>query len=321
MSDSSLRADQNATTFYLVTTSTELPRLIGEIWPEPEANLVIFKTPGEALERLLIDPPTLLITDLHLPNMTGVELLRVVKEENVYGQMPAMLYLESPEQLNDLEWSSLDVDDFLIAPLKRDILKARIELTLYRSSRTLDASPLTHLPGNTSIINTIKQRIEAKEDFALGYCDLDHFKSYNDKYGFARGDELLMMSARLIVTTVRSFRVKNAFVGHVGGDDFVFILPSEYAVLACEHIVESFDAIVTQFYDDKEREQNGIISVDRHGILRNFPFISMSIAVVINKDGNLEHYGQVSQIASSLKSQAKAMPGSQYIIDRRSLEK
>lgn len=321
MSDSRIRADQNTTTFYLVTTSSELPRLISELWPEPQSNLVVFKTAGEALERLLIDPPTLLITDLDLPGMSGIELLRVVKEENVYGQMPAMLYLESTTQLNDLEWSSLDIDDFIIAPVDLNTLKARIELTLHRSSRTLDASPLTHLPGNTSIINAIKQRIEAKEDFALGYCDLDHFKSYNDKYGFARGDELLMMSARLIVTTVRSFRVKNAFVGHVGGDDFVFILPSEYSVLACEHIVESFDAIVTQFYDDKEREQNGIVSVDRHGILRNFPFISMSIAVVINKDGNLQHYGQVSQIASSLKSQAKAIPGSQYIIDRRSLDK
>lgn len=319
MSDPSIRTDHNAVTFYLVTTSPELPKLISELWPEPQASLTIFKTVGEALERLLIDPPTLLITDLDLPGMSGVDLLRMVKEENVYGQMPAMLYLNSPEQLKNLEWSSLDIDDFIIAPVDPDILRARIELTMRRGSRTLDASPLTHLPGNTSIINTIKQRIEDKEDFALGYCDLDYFKSYNDKYGFARGDELLMMSARLIVTTVRSFRVKNAFVGHVGGDDFVFILPSEYAVLACEHIVESFDAIVTQFYDDREREQKGIVSVDRHGILRNFPFISVSIAVVVNKDGNLQHYGQVSQIVSALKSQAKAMPGSQYVIDRRAL--
>ena len=300
---------------YVVTTDCELKDMVQRLWPEK--NLAIFSTASEALERLLIDPPSMLIVDFALPDMPGLELLRLVKEENVYNQLPTIVYLKDRTLVNSIIWSTLGVDDFILGPLEIYNLKARIELGIQRSNRTVDASPLSHLPGNTSITNTIKQRIDNREDFALGYCDLDYFKSYNDKYGFTRGDEVLMMSARLVVTTIRSFKIKGSFVGHVGGDDFIFILPPEHAVLACEHIIESFDAIIPQFYDLQDREQKGIISVDRQGILRYFPFISISIAVVINKDGNLEHYGQVSQRASDLKSQVKGMQGSQYLIDRR----
>ncbi|SHN50265.1 GGDEF domain-containing protein [Desulfovibrio litoralis] len=305
----------NKKMLYLVSQNKELCDIVSELWGQD--NMLEFQTAGSALEFLLIDPPEILIIDISLPDMSGLELLRLVKEENVYRQLSTLLYIEDFNQTKDFDWSSLDVDDFISPPFSLEMLKARIELGIQRSSRTLDASPLTHLPGNTSIINTIKERIQQGEDFALGYCDLDYFKSYNDKYGFSRGDEVLMMTARLVVTTVRSFKLKNAFVGHVGGDDFVFVMPSKYAELACEHIIASFDAIIPQFYDAKDREQKGITSIDRQGILRKFPFMSISIAVVVNKDSRLEHYGQVSQIASALKSQVKSMPGSSFLIDRR----
>jgi len=159
--------------------------------------------------------------------------------------------------------------------------------------------------------------IDRQEDFALAYADLDYFKSFNDKYGFSRGDEVLMMSARIIVNTIRGFTGVRSFVGHVGGDDFVFILPPDKVELACQHIVENFDSIVPHFYDEEDRAKGYIQSTDREGNMRTFPLMAISIAVVLNIGGRLKHYGEASQIAMTLKKKAKENPKSSYVLDQR----
>ena len=154
-------------------------------------------------------------------------------------------------------WNKVEVDDFLVRPFNPSEVRDRINLTLCRAMRALDANPLSKLPGNTSIIQRIQQLIDNREDFALAYCDLDYFKSYNDKYGFSRGDEILMMTARLIVNTIRSYQGVMSFVGHVGGDDFVFILPPDKVEEACKRIIKAFDDIVPHFYDPDDRKRGG----------------------------------------------------------------
>ncbi|MFW6324163.1 MAG: GGDEF domain-containing protein, partial [Desulfovibrionales bacterium] len=198
-----------------------------------------------------------------------------------------------------------------------EVARSRISLALHRSIRELDANPLTKLPGNTSIIHRIQELIERREDFALAYVDLDHFKSFNDKYGFSRGDEVLMMTARVIVNTIRSMLGVSGFVGHVGGDDFVFILPPDIAEDACRRILENFDGIVPHFYDAEDRRRGKIVSVDRQGREQEFSLMTVSIGVVLNRNGNLEHYGQASQTAMNLKKKAKENPKSSYVVDRR----
>ena len=186
-----------------------------------------------------------------------------------------------------------------------------------RSRRNLDANPLTRLTGNTSIINYLQDRIGHKEAFSMGYCDQDYFKSFNDRYGFARGDEVLLMTARIIVNILRQVSADNYFVGHVGGDDFIFAMPSEFAETVCEKIIAAFDNIVPQFYDAEDRQKGGIISLDRQGVLRSFPMMAISIAVVTNHNGKLRHVGEASQIAMNLKKKAKENPKSSYVLDRR----
>jgi diguanylate cyclase (GGDEF)-like protein len=183
--------------------------------------------------------------------------------------------------------------------------------------RALDANPLSKLPGNTSIIQRIQQLIDNGDDFALAYCDLDYFKSYNDKYGFSRGDEVLMMAARVIVNTIRSYQGVSSFVGHVGGDDFVFILPPDKVEDACKRIIKAFDEIVPHFYDPADRKRGNITSVDREGNTKIFPLMAISLAVVVNTERRIEHYGEVSSIAMELKKKAKEDPKSSYVIDRR----
>ncbi len=303
--------------FFLVSSDSALQEVMLDLWPH-KVSWQVFERGRQAIERIFHDPPDLLAVDSLLEDMQGFELVRLVKNENVYRQVPVVLCLGEhiPEDLFD--FSHLDIDDFLLRPITQPEARARLGLTWYRSTRALDANPLTKLPGNTSIIQRIQDLIDSRQDFALGYFDLDHFKAFNDKYGFSRGDEVLMMTSRIIVNTLRSFIGLEGFVGHVGGDDFVFILPPHQAEMACQGIINNFDAIIPHFYDPADRNQGHIQSVDRQGRTCTYPLMSVSIGVVFNHQGSLQHYGQASQTAMNLKKKAKEKEASSYALDRRS---
>ena len=147
--------------------------------------------------------------------------------------------------------------------------------------------------------------------------DIDNFKPFNDKYGFSRGDEVLRMSARLITSTIRNLNSPECYVGHIGGDDFVFIIPPHFTDQICQEIIKNFDLIIPTFYDEEDRIRGFIQSVDRQGKKQSFPLMTFSIAVVTNEKRKIKHYGEVSDIASKLKKHAKGMEGSNYVVDKR----
>ncbi len=301
----------------VLSPGDELAALFAAAFSPAEVEVAALARGRGAVETLFIDPPDLLVVDAALADIPGLELVAMVKSENVYRQLPVAFVMDESALAEDIDWCAAEVDELLTRPLTAAMLRARISLTLARASRSLDANPLTKLPGNTSIIGRIQERIDRKEDFALAYADLDYFKSFNDKYGFSRGDEVLMMTARIIVNTVRAVGGAKAFVGHVGGDDFVFILPVDQVEAACQAVVRSFDDIVPHFYDADDRERGFIQSVDREGNRRTFPLMAISIAVVFNRDGRLTHYGEASQMAMTLKKKAKENPRSCYVLDKR----
>ncbi|MEF2144408.1 MAG: GGDEF domain-containing response regulator [Desulfovibrionaceae bacterium] len=305
---------------FVVTDDDSLIELLNGLWWPGCMEFLHFHRASEALDLLFENPPDMLVADQRLPDMTGAQLANLVKAENVYRQLPVILCLDQEDMQYPWDWNEVEVDDFLFRPFLSAEARDRINLALLRALRALDANPLSKLPGNTSIIQRTQDLVDRKENFALGYVDLDHFKSFNDKYGFSRGDEILMMTARLIVNTVRDV-VRNkqelSFVGHVGGDDFVFIVAADRAEQVCKRIVTAFDAIVRGFYDQDDRKAGGIRSTDRQGIMREFPFMAVSIAVVLNTDGKIRHAGEVAASAAGLKKKAKEQPGSSYVIDRR----
>ncbi len=302
----------------VISPENDFADTLRSLWPSEDISWNHFSRAAGALECLFTAPPDLLVVDSRLPDMDGAQLVSLIKSENVYRQVPVVLCVERASLITGVNWNTLEADDFLVHPVDPDEARARLALTLSRASRSLDANPLSRLPGNTSIIQRIQELLDAKIDFALAYADLDHFKSFNDKYGFTRGDEALLMTARIIVNTIRGLNTPSSFVGHVGGDDFVFILPPELAETACRQIVERFDAIVPNFYDQEDQERGGIVSTDRQGAVRTFPLMAISIAVVFNVDGCFEHYGQISSIAVGLKKKAKENPRSSYVLDQRS---
>jgi len=296
----------------------DLKQVLGEIWGPDVAAWTFFSGGRAAAGALLTSPPDILICSITLADMSGFEVARLLKEENVYSQVPVVMCLSPEEAEGEFDWDNLDADDFFIFPGPRALIKARLDLTMGRAARTLDANPLTRLPGNTSIIKHTQSLIDKHQDFALGYCDLDYFKPFNDKYGFARGDEVLMMTARVILNSVHDLALPFSFVGHIGGDDYVFIVPVEAAEPICKKIVAAFDSIILRFYDEEDLEKSCIVSLDRQNNVCTFPLMAISVAVVFNRDGSLKHYGEASSLAMSLKKVAKKSVASSYALDQRS---
>lgn len=308
---------QRKQTAYLLTPDKSLVEMLQKLWSPDVLEFTVFDRGSRAIEHLFNEPPDLLVVDNRLEDISGREVANLVKSENVYRQLPVVMCVDPIDVEEPWNWNQVEVDDFLVRPFNPSEVRDRINLTLCRAMRALDANPLSKLPGNTSIIQRIQQLIDNGDDFALAYGDLDYFKSYNDKYGFSRGDEVLMMSARLIVNTIKSYQRVQSFVGHVGGDDFVFILPPEKVEDACKRIIAAFDDIVPHFYDPEDRKRGNITSVDREGNTKIFPLMAISIAVVVNTNKRIKHYGEVSSIAMDLKKKAKENPKSCYVIDRR----
>jgi diguanylate cyclase (GGDEF)-like protein len=181
----------------------------------------------------------------------------------------------------------------------------------------LDASPLTRLPGGIAIENVLKKRIESQLPMAFCLIDLDNFKSYNDRYGYAQGSELLKETGRIIEEVVRVLGGPDDFVGHIGGDDFVVITEPKRMRAIGEEIIARFDKRIPDFYDSSDREKGYIMGKTRQGVEMKFPIMSISIAIVTNERKTLTSALQASEIAAELKDYAKSIPKSVLVIDKR----
>ncbi len=179
---------------------------------------------------------------------------------------------------------------------------------------SLDASPLTRLPGNIAIERSLNRRLRERAPFTMCYMDLDNFKSYNDHYGYIKASELLKETGRLIYDAVARLKDPDAFVGHIGGDDFVAIVSADKAEALCQEIIKNFDAMVPAYYSEEDRAAGVIDGVDRYGVPRLFPLGSISIAALVCCPGDYATAAEIATAAAGVKDHVKAATGSNYII-------
>ncbi len=182
----------------------------------------------------------------------------------------------------------------------------------------LNASPLTRLPGGIAIENVLKNRLAASESLAFCLLDIDNFKSFNDHYGYAAGNEIIKTTAKIIEKTIAEHGTDDDFVGHIGGDDFAILTTIERYNKLCTHIIEEFDKKIVDFYNTKDRANGYILGETRQGKKIKFPIMSISIAVVVsNKEKRQISHIEIGEIAAELKEHAKKIPGSVFMINRR----
>jgi GGDEF domain-containing protein len=179
----------------------------------------------------------------------------------------------------------------------RTVTESRIEAARH-------ANPLTLLPGNIPITEHIRRLIEAGRDFVACYADLNHFKPYNDLYGYWRGDEMILLQARCISAQADPRR---DFVGHVGGDDFVVLFQSEDWERRCRSMILTFDDAAAAMYDEPARRDGWVEAEDRHGTMRRHPLTTLAIgAIQIAATAGLRPEDVASEAARA-KRQAKLM--------------
>lgn len=203
-----------------------------------------------------------------------------------------------------------------IGDLAGDFIKMASRLKI-SEQLNLDASPLTRLPGNIAIERVLTRRLQEAEPFAVCYADLDNLKAYNDHYGYIKASELIKTTGEIIHEAVRQHAGQDAFVGHVGGDDFVMVVSTEEAAGVCEALIEQFDKSIVDYYDAKDLEKGAIEAVDRYGMPRVFPIMTISIAVTICGRGEYESAVDIARAAAEMKDFVKGKPGSNYLINRR----
>ncbi len=200
-------------------------------------------------------------------------------------------------------------------------LSQAVQLMAQRLKRleemSLDANPLTHLPGSNAIENVLNKRL--KEENSLAFCQLDlsHFKAFNDRYGYARGNEVILATARIVTEVVNAQEDKESFVGHIGGDDFVVITSVEKYEKICLATIDAFDRMVMDFYDPEDRQRGYIQGETRQGQKVSFPIMTLAIAVVTNQCYRLKSHIQIGEIAAELKNYAKSFSHSMLVVNRR----
>jgi diguanylate cyclase (GGDEF)-like protein len=182
---------------------------------------------------------------------------------------------------------------------------------------SLDASPLTRLPGNIAIERALSRRLAENTPFAVCYADLDNLKAYNDRYGYIKASEVIRLTGEVIHETVLEIAGNNPFIGHVGGDDFVMIVDEQEAAAVCESTIERFEQMIRDHYSAEDLENGAFEGFDRYGVLRNFPIMTISIAVVICRQGLYDSAVDIARTAAEIKDYVKGMSGSNYFINRR----
>ena len=182
---------------------------------------------------------------------------------------------------------------------------------------SLDANPLTRLPGNLAIDRELEQRIKQKRPFAHLYIDLDNFKAYSDHYGYKVGSDAINMVGKLLREVVEGHDSKDDLVGHIGGDDYVVLTNPDRAEELAKAIISNFDSHVPELYQDDDLRAGFVVGTDRHGIKRSFPLLTISIAITLSE--NMEHpfLLSISQNSARMKEHLKKLKNSNYLIDRR----
>ncbi len=269
-----------------------------------------------ALELARAVRPDLVVLDIGMPLMSGDEVHRELRRDARTHYIPVLFVTALRAHGEMTERLRNGADDYIAKPFDVDELVARIAATLRRAAELRSLNPLSGLPGNVSIAHEIEARLVNRIEAACLYVDVDHFKEFNDRHGFARGDRLITHLADLLTLIVGGVG-DDTFVGHVGGDDFVVLAPCGRAEELASEIVAQFDASIPGLYDPEDRDRGWVEAPDRRGRTRSVPFVTVSIGIVPLLPERFTNATEVARAAAEMKEVAKRRSGSSYAIDRR----
>jgi PleD family two-component response regulator len=263
--------------------------------------------------------PDALVGDLATGGSTPVAVCRRFKANLRLRYLPILVLTRGEDVSRRVTIVDSGADEVLPVSVDDAELGAHLHRAIERAHASLDANPLTGLPGNTAIKAELTERLGREAPFAALFIDLDNFKAFNDRYGFERGDRVLGLLGNILLEILGHAPGGHPpdFAGHIGGDDFVLFTTPDRAEPYARRICTLLDRRVPQFYDAADRRTGGIVSTDRQGREQRFPFVSVSVAIVTNEERGFSHPGEVAQVGAEIKHHLKQLPGSRFLRDRR----
>jgi diguanylate cyclase (GGDEF)-like protein len=273
---------------------------------------------GEAaLETFRTTQPDLVLLDVMMPRIDGFEVAQRLRKNPQTANTSIIMLTAKALSADKVTGLQSGADDYIIKPFDPIELLARVKGTLRRAKEMRNLSPLTGLPGNIRIQEEIERQVRDDRPFAVLYSDLDNFKTYNDQKGFVRGDRLIQATARIIQDAVVEFGGAESFVGHVGGDDFVAVVPPDVAEDVAKRICERFTEQLAEFYDAEDLQRGHVRMEDRKGVMQDIPLVAVSVGIASTSRRGFAHYGEAVAVATEMKQFAKRDAGSSYAVDRR----
>jgi diguanylate cyclase (GGDEF)-like protein len=243
-------------------------------------------------------------------------LIREIKVHSILQFIPILVLAPTASKNYIMNAYKLGIEEIVTEAWDHQIEAAKIEMLIFRSRRDISVNPSTKLPGPSAIEYEIDKRLHTGEKFAVCYGDLDNFKAYNDYYGYIYGDKMIRITSLIIRNVVQDLTAQG-FVGHIGGDDFIWIVPPELVDAVCKNIIATFDRMSPFRYAEADRERGWIEVPNRRGVIERFPIVTISIGVIINQKRMFKHPGEMSHMMADLKKYTKSLPGSNYMIERR----
>ncbi|UWP87610.1 response regulator [Dactylosporangium fulvum] len=304
----------------VVDDDVDIARFI-EVNLKLEGYGVLLAHDGEtALQLIAEHQPALAVVDWMMPQLDGIELTRRLRADPMTAPMPVILLTARGQTADKVLGLQAGADDYLVKPFDTLELVARVRSTLRRNQENREVSPLTGLPGNSRILREITDRARAGSDFAVSHVDIDRFKPVNDVYGFARGDEFITALARALHRAVVEVGLPPAFLGHIGGDDFLVVCtPDQLKELHTKAILE-FQNAADALYNPLDSQRGYIEVVQRNGEVQQANLVTLSIGVAIGTpsgNGQVTDPREVISIATEMKSVAKKHHGNYVAVDRR----
>ena len=301
-------------------------RMLIEILKEDYATIPA-TSGAAALEKLSTMDIDLVLLDILMPEMDGYETCLAIKANPKTADIPVVFITAISEAMDDARGFEVGADDYITKPFNPSTILARAkhQIKLRRVIKeledlyqvALDSNPLSGLPGNNSIRNRIDALIGKNMDMVVVYADLDNFKAFNDKYGFCRGDDVLKFTADTLKKVLNDCAGEDSFLGHVGGDDFVLLLPIEHVDHVIENLIGRFDEGIRVFYNGDDLDRGYIAATNRVGDLQHFPIMSISLAGVCLNHQDYDHYLSVVDACNQMKKVSKKKLGSVFVLDQR----
>jgi signal transduction histidine kinase/PleD family two-component response regulator len=256
--------------------------------------------------------PDLIILDVIMPGIDGFRCAEMLRDDASTRSIPFMFLSARVDAADKTRAFNLGAEDYIVKPFDEPEMLARVSKALGRREREFSAT--TKLPGPRLIQAETEQRLARGDpDAVICYVDLDNLKAFNDYYSWANANAVIGQTADVIRAKINQHGNPGDFIGHIAGDDFVFITSAECVDAVCLAICDRFDHVIRYFYKHTDRESGFIEAKDRFGTQRRFPIMSVSIAAIsISK---AKTYAALAELSAEGKRLAKAIPGSSYVRD------